>query len=60
MSLWDGPQTVGQFIKALSEFPPDWPVKVATPAGPRRWLRLATGLDSSERLAASAEISEKI
>ena len=26
-------KTVGDYIKALSEFPEDWPVKVATPAG---------------------------
>jgi hypothetical protein len=33
MSIWDGPTTVGEFIEALSAFPKDWPVKVATPAG---------------------------
>ncbi len=26
-------KTVGDYIKALSDFPEDWPVKVATPAG---------------------------
>lgn len=26
-------KTVGDYIKALSAFPEDWPVKVATPAG---------------------------
>jgi len=26
-------KTVGDYIRALSEFPKDWPVKVATPAG---------------------------
>lgn len=26
-------KTVGDYIKALIEFPSDWPVKVATPAG---------------------------
>jgi hypothetical protein len=26
-------KTVGDYIKALSEFPEDWPVNVATPAG---------------------------
>jgi hypothetical protein len=26
-------KTVGDYIRALSEFPEDWPVKVATPAG---------------------------
>jgi hypothetical protein len=33
MNLWEGPSTVGDFIEALSAFPKDWPVKVATPAG---------------------------
>jgi hypothetical protein len=33
MSTWDGPETVGDFIDALSAFPRDWPVKVSTPAG---------------------------
>jgi hypothetical protein len=32
-NLWDGPQTVGDFIESLSKFPKDWPVKVATNAG---------------------------
>ena len=26
-------KTVGDYIRALSEFPEDWPIKVATPAG---------------------------
>lgn len=33
MSLWDGPQTVGDLVEALSAFPKDWPVKVKTDAG---------------------------
>jgi len=33
MSIWDGPQTVGEFISALSAFPKDWHVSVSTPAG---------------------------
>jgi hypothetical protein len=32
-SLWDGPNTVGEFIELLSAFPTEWPVRVATPAG---------------------------
>ena len=32
-SLWDGPKTVADFIDLLSEFPPEWPVKVSTSAG---------------------------
>ena len=32
-SLWDGPETVGDFIEMLSSFPPDWPVSVSTGAG---------------------------
>lgn len=31
--IWKGCETVGDFINALSKFPRDWPVKVATPAG---------------------------
>ena len=33
VNIWDGPETVGQFIEALSAFPKDWSVKVSTPAG---------------------------
>jgi hypothetical protein len=33
MNIWEGPETVGEFIEALSAFPKDWPVKVATQAG---------------------------
>jgi hypothetical protein len=33
VNIWDGPQTVGEFIEALSAFPKDWPVKVSTKAG---------------------------
>ena len=33
MSIWDGPRTVEDFIKALSAFPKDWPVNVSTQAG---------------------------
>ena len=32
-NIWDGPETVGDFIDALSKFPKDWPVKVSTQAG---------------------------
>lgn len=32
-SLWEGPETVGDWIEVLSSFPHDWPVSVATPAG---------------------------
>jgi|GEM_PF-4119928 hypothetical protein len=32
-SMWDGPETVADFMEMLSAFPPDWPVSVATPAG---------------------------
>ncbi len=32
-NIWAGPKTVGEFIELLSEFPADWPVSVATPAG---------------------------
>lgn len=32
-SLWVGPETVAEFIELLSAFPPEWPVKVVTPAG---------------------------
>lgn len=32
-SLWDGPETVGDFIEMLSAFPKDWPVTVVTHAG---------------------------
>ena len=32
-SIWEGPQTVGDFIELLSEFPADWPVHVSTQAG---------------------------
>jgi hypothetical protein len=30
---WNDPQTVGDFIDALSKFPRDWRVVVSTPAG---------------------------
>ena len=33
MNIWHGPETVGDFIEALSQFPKEWPVKVSTPAG---------------------------
>ena len=33
MSIFEGPQTVGDYIELLSTFPKDWPVKVATNAG---------------------------
>lgn len=32
-SLWEGPQTVGDFIELLSTFPKEWRVHVVTPAG---------------------------
>jgi hypothetical protein len=32
-NIWEGPQTVGDYIELLSQFPKDWPVKVSTPAG---------------------------
>lgn len=32
-SLWDGPETVADFIEVLSGFPPEWPVTVSTGAG---------------------------
>jgi len=32
-SLCDGPETVGDFIEVLSQFPTQWRVKVITPAG---------------------------
>lgn len=32
-SIWEGPQTVGDFIELLSEFPSDWPVHVSTREG---------------------------
>jgi hypothetical protein len=33
MSIWQGPNTVGDFIDLLTAFPRDWPVQVSTPAG---------------------------
>jgi hypothetical protein len=33
VNIWEGPETVGDFIEALSKFPKDWPVKVSTQAG---------------------------
>jgi hypothetical protein len=32
-SLWDGPETVADYIELLSAFPRDWPVRVSTSAG---------------------------
>lgn len=32
-SLWEGPETVADFIELLSVFPPEWPVRVSTQAG---------------------------
>lgn len=32
-SLWEGPETVADFIELLQTFPPEWPVKVSTSAG---------------------------
>jgi hypothetical protein len=32
-SVWEGPQTVGDFIELLSSFPKEWRVVVRTPAG---------------------------
>jgi hypothetical protein len=31
--LWEGPETVGDFIELFQSFPKDWPVKVSTSAG---------------------------
>lgn len=32
-SIWKGPETVGDFIEMLSQFPSDWPVKVKFAGG---------------------------
>jgi hypothetical protein len=31
--LYEGPETVADWLEILSTFPPDWPVTVKTPAG---------------------------